>query len=185
MPLPRAIASACILLAGCAALDAPPPRDPVPAVALFAIHDPPERSAVTGIFTFYSWVAETRATVPTMLADALRSQLAERGIGVVEGSAAGTPRTVAEAQEEAGRAGFETPVLFVAIDKWEADDASYPAFVDVAVEATLLAPSGDILWTARRAAGPVATRGSTSLAAAYQRAAQQVAADLVGRWQAS
>jgi hypothetical protein len=92
---------------------------------------------------------------------------------------------VAEAQEETERAGLEAPVLIVAIGKWEADDASYPAFVDVAVEATLLAPSGHILWTAQRAAGPVATRGSTSLAAAYQRAAQQVAAELVGRWQAS
>jgi hypothetical protein len=181
----RATAFAFLLLAACVGLHPPPPRDPVPEVALLAIHDPPERSAVSGIFTFYSWVAETRAAVPAMLADALRGQLAQRGIGVVAGSAAGTPQTVAEARAAAGRAGLDAPALFVAIGKWEADDVSYPAFVDVAVEATLLAPSGDVLWTARRAAGPVATRGSTSLAAAYQRAAQQVAADLVGRWQAS
>jgi ABC-type uncharacterized transport system auxiliary subunit len=78
----------------------------------------------------------------------------------------------------------QSPVLFVQLDKWEAENVDAPQFVDVALDATLLAPSGKILWTTRRTAGPVATRNATDLTNAYQRAADAVARSLVDNWTA-
>lgn len=178
------VALALALIPACNAWrPAPPPPEPVAALALLPIYDPSNRSAVTGVFTFYSWIAETRTAVPGLLAAAVREELARRGISVVDVAEPAAPASLGEARALANQAAPTEPALFLSIGKWEAQNASFPEFVDVSIEATLLAsPSGRILWTARREAGPVATRGSTSLQDAYGRAAQQVAADLVGRW---
>ncbi|MGH7786361.1 MAG: hypothetical protein ACRERC_05805 [Candidatus Binatia bacterium] len=178
------------LLAGCAARRvAPPPADLVRRVALLPAYDPPDRSAVTRIFTFYSWVAETRQEAPAMLMQAVAAQLQARGIAVVDAdriaaaSGGRPPRDLAEARALIEHAGLEVPALYLSLEKYEASDHDFPAYVDVALDATLLAPgSGAILWTTRRVAGPVATRGTTSLPAAYQSAAATIAADLVGDW---
>lgn len=150
-------------------------------MALLPIADAPDRSAVTGVFTFYSWIAETRASVPDRLAAALRAALAARGITLI---AADLPpvTSVRQASEAVAAAHPSTPVLFLAIDKWEAENVDVPAYVNVGLDATLFAPSGKILWTTRRQAGTVATRNVTTLADAYQRAAESVARGLVENW---
>jgi hypothetical protein len=175
---------ALALLPACVTMRAAAPPRSVPAtVVLLPIYDPPERSAVGGIFTFYSWIAETRAAVPALLADALRAELARRGITLVDATDAAPPPDLDAARGHAGRTAPGAPVLYIVIGKWEANQAQFPNYVDVALAATLFDPSsGRTLWTAGREAGPVATLGSASLAAAYQRAAAQIAADLVGRW---
>jgi hypothetical protein len=179
-----ATALALALLPACVTMRAAPPPRTVPArIVLLPVYDPPERSAVSGIFTFYSWIAETRAGVPALLANALRTELARRGITLADGIDATAPPDLDAARALAGRTALDAPALFIAIGKWEADQAQFPEYVDVALAATLFDPSsGRTLWTAGREAGPVATLGSTSLVAAYQRAAAQVAADLVGHW---
>jgi len=154
-------------------------------VVLLPIADPPDRSAVQGVFTFYSWIAATRAAVPAQLDAALRARLTANGIAVraPRGAAAAGAATLAQATSSVLASDLDAPALFVEIDKWEAENTDFPAFVNVAVDATLIdARSGRILWTTRRTAGPVATRGATSLQAAYQRAADEVASWLVGRW---
>jgi hypothetical protein len=181
--LVRVMIAGVALVPACNAWRPAPPPEPIPTLALLPIHDPPNRSAVTGVFTFYSWIADTRAAVPTLVADAVREELARRGIRVVDVAAPVAPASLDEARTLDGQAALTGPALFLSIGKWEAQNVSFPEFVDVSIDATLLAsPSGTIMWTTRGAAGPVATRGSSGLLDAYRRAAQQVAADLVGRW---
>jgi hypothetical protein len=174
-----------LLIAACAGHRPPAPPDPLPAVVLLPIADPPNRSAVRGVFTFYSWIAETRAAVPAQLAESIRRELQARHIAALapSGETIIPAATLRQATAAVLASGLTAPALFVEIGKWEAENTDFPAFVDVALEATLVDPgSGRILWTTRHDAGPVATRGATSLAAAYQRAADEVAAWLVGRW---
>jgi hypothetical protein len=170
-------------LAACAAHRAPAPAPALDAVVLLPIADPPNRSAVTGVFTFYSWIADTRAAVPAELAAAVRTRLAARGIAVLEptGAAALPAASPAAAREAVRSSRLDAPALYIAIDKWEAQNTDFPAFVDIALHAELIEPdSGHCLWTFRRAAGPVATRAASGLAMAYQRAADTAAAWLVG-----
>jgi hypothetical protein len=135
---------------------------------------------VTGVFTFYSWIAETRAAVPAQLVAALRATLARRGIAATT-AALPPPASLAAAVDAA--AGLDAPALYVEIDKWEADNRTAPQYVDVALDATLLAPgSGKILWTSRHEATPIATRSAIDLAGAYRLAADAIAAWLVGGW---
>ncbi|MDX2170937.1 MAG: hypothetical protein SF182_27965 [Deltaproteobacteria bacterium] len=175
------------LCAGCASGRPPAPPDPLPAVVLLPIADPPNRSAVRGVFTFYSWIADTRAAVPSELDAALRRELRARRIAPLSpnGEALLPAMTLRQATAAVVASGLPAPALFVEIGKWEAENADFPSFVDVGLQATLLDPtSGRILWTTRHEPGPLATRGATGLADAYQRAAATVAAWLVGRWSA-
>lgn len=173
------------LLAACAGHRPPPPPAPLAAVVLLPIADPPDRSAVQGVFAFYSWIAATRAAVPDQLDAALRQTLAARGIAVAapRGESAIPAATLRAATEAVIASGLDAPALFVALDKWEAENTDFPAFVNVALSASLIAPDGRLLWTTRRDARPVATRGASGLAAAYARAAGEVATWLVGSWQ--
>ena len=145
-----------------------------------AIADPPDRSAVTGVFTFYSWIAEPARRCRQQLA-AVRARLAARGIAVLEPTgAAALPAASRDAARAAVRSSqLEGPALYIAIGKWEAQNTDFPAFVDVALDAELIAPdSGDTVWTTRDA-GPLATRGASSLAMAYRLAADAAAARLL------
>ncbi|MFN8644769.1 MAG: hypothetical protein U0802_25050 [Candidatus Binatia bacterium] len=162
---------------------APPP--PLVAVALLPIADQPERSAVTGIFTFYSWIADTRAAVPEALATAIRDALVARGITVVPARSAGAPTTVRQASDAVAAAHLDTPALFVVIDRWEAENVTAPQRVDVGLDATLFAPNGKILWTTRREAAQLSTLNATDLTSAYRKAAASAAAWLVADWTAA
>ena len=175
--------AAALLLAalGACAPHRPAPPPPLAAVALLPVADAPNRSAVTGVFTFYSWIAETRAAVPEQLAAALRAALTARGIAVVSADVA-PAASVRQASEAVAAAHLDAPALFVVIDKWEAENVTSPQFVDVGLDATLIAPSGKILWTTRREAGPVATLNAIDLRGAYGKAAEAVAEGLVGGW---
>lgn len=178
---PTGVAALLLAALGACAPHRPPPPPPLTAVALLPIAGAPDRSAVTGIFTFYSWIAATRAAVPEQLAAALRAALAARGIAVAPAGVAGAT-SLRQASDAVAAAHLPTPALFVVIDKWEAENVSAPQYVHVGLDATLIAPSGKILWTTRHEARPVATLNATDLASAYQKAADAVAAWLVGEW---
>lgn len=139
-----------------------------------------DRSAVTGIFTFYSWIAEPRAAVPAQFTDALRAALRRRGIAAPSAPAP-APGSLPDAIDAARR--LAAPALYVELAKWEAENRTVPQFVNVALEATLIAPhSGEILWTSGRLAGPFATRSAVDLASAYRLAAGAVAEWMVEEW---
>lgn len=184
--IPRRVVTALLaatLVASCAHhTHVGPPHAPITAVAVLPIYDPAERSAVSGVFTFHSWIADTRAAVPATLANAVRDALIAEGVAatVTSGTA---PKSVAEARETVTRDHLDTPALYISLGKWEASDADHPQYVEVALDASLIdAPNGRLLWTTRWQPAPVATRNATSLAAAYQAAARQVAGELVSGW---
>ncbi|HSQ00261.1 MAG TPA: hypothetical protein VL049_23825 [Candidatus Dormibacteraeota bacterium] len=169
-------------LAACAARR-PVPPPPLAAVTVLPVADVPERAATTGIFTFYSWIADLRAAVPDQLAAALRDHLATRGITALAAHGPAPP-TLPQAIQAVSAAHLENPALYVVLGKWEAENVTSPQYVDVSLDATLIAPSGKILWTSRRESGPVATLNAIDLASAYRMAIGDVAERLVGNWSA-
>jgi len=130
-----------------------------------------------------------RVTVPDVLASEARLQLARHGIDVVppdvvesatEGRAPGSPAVAAEL---ARHGALDAPVLYLDIRRWDPDAGTHPAFVIVALEASLVDPTtGDVIWEAHRPARPVATPGAVTLGVAYVDAAQKVAQELFASW---
>lgn len=167
------------LAAGCAVHRSPPP--PLAAVTVLPVADAPERAATTGIFTLYSWIAETRAAVPRQLAAAIRDRLAAHGIAAALAGGP-VPSTLHQAVQTVSAAHVDNPVLYVDLLKWEAENVTSPRFVNVALDATLIAPSGRILWTSRLESGPIATLNAIDLAGAYRMAIDTVAERLAGSW---
>ena len=172
-----ALIACCLLVAACAPRLPPPPAS-LAAVVVLPIADASDRSAVTGVFTFYSWIAEARDAVPSQLTTGLRETLDRRGIATRDGRPAdSTQAAIAQAER------LDAPVLYVVLYKWEAENRTSPQFVSVALEATLLAPgSGKTLWTTGRVAMPVSTLNAIDLTSAYRMATESVAEWLVGNW---
>jgi hypothetical protein len=179
------------LLTGCATVATPPPPSTVRSVAVLP---PSNRTAdgllVTGASFLEKYAFRTdRVTVADVLGAELRTRLERRGFAVVppdvvrvvtEGRTVGSP----EAAVEIARHGhLDDPVLFVAIDRWEPDAGTHPAFVIVGIEAALVDPgTGAVLWSVHRRASPIATPGTVTLATAYEIAAAAAAEDLVTSW---
>ena len=186
----RLLALIAILCLGCAA-PSPPPPSTVRSVAVLA---PSNRTGdgllVSGASLLEKYAFRTdRVTVADVLGAELRSELAHRGFAVVppdvvHAATGGRPAGTPEAAAEMARHGhLDAPVLMVAIDRWEPDAETHPAFVIVALDAALVeSSSGTVLWSSHRRASPVATPGTVTLGTAYEIAARKVAEELVGSW---
>jgi hypothetical protein len=187
------VAALAALLAACSPAAVAPPPSTVRTVAVL----PPSNRTGDGLLVTGSSFLEKyafatdRVTVGDVLAAELRATLAHRGFAIVrpelvQSATEGRPPGSPEAALEIARHGhLEDPVLFVAIDRWEPDAATHPAFVIVALDAALIDPqSGAVLWQAHRRASPIATAGSVTLATAYETAAEKAANELVGSWDA-
>jgi hypothetical protein len=171
---------------------APPPST----VRSVAVLPPANRTggdlvvAGTSLLEVYAFGTD-RTTVADVLAAELRAQLVRRGFTVVspdvvatatEHRPVGSPEAAAEI---ARRGGLSDPVLFVAIDRFEVDAGTHPAFIIVAADAALVEPAkGVVLWESHRRAGPIATPGTATLGAAYEIAARKLAEELVASWTA-
>ena len=178
------------LLAGCAGVRNMPP----PVVRRVAVWPPANRTSdalvVTGSSLLERYALRTeRVTVGDVLSVALREQLEQRGIAAaaadaVQAASDGhTATTAAAAAELAHRARLDDPTLFIAIDRWEPDNPSHPAFVIVALDATLIEPAtGKVLWHLHRSARPVATPGTVTSGSAHEIAARKVSAELLEGW---
>jgi len=181
------------LVAACAV---PAPPGPPTSVRTVAVLPPSNRTGdgllVSGTSLLEKYAFRTdRVTVPDVLGAQLRRELARRGLGVVPGDAVDAatggraPGSPEAAADVARHARLADPVLFVAIDRWEPDAPTHPAFVVVALDAALVDPtSGAVLWRTHRNASPVPTPGSVTLAVAYETAAEKVAAELLDGWPA-
>ena len=189
--IPRLTTLMAVLLAGCASVAPPPPPASVHSVAVF----PPTNRTGDGLLVAGASLLEKyafstdRVTVPDVLAAELRSALMHRGFSVVSpdvvhGATGGRTVMSPDAAAEIARQGhLEAPVLLVAIDRWEPDADTHPAFVIVALEATLVDPAtGAVLWSAHRRARPIATPATVALGTAYEIAAHKAAEELVGPW---
>ena len=150
-------------------------------MTVLPVADIPDRAATTGVFMLYSWIAATRAAVPEQLAAAIGAALDARSIAaaVARGPA---PPTLHEAIQVVSAARLENPALYITLGRWEAENVTSPQFVNVALDATLIAPSGKILWTSRMQSGPVATLNAIDLSDAYRMAINSVAQRLVSNW---
>jgi hypothetical protein len=188
---PRVTSLIAVLLAGCASVAPPPPPASVRSVAVF----PPANRTGDGLLVAGSSLLEKyalhtdRVTVPDVLAAELRAALSHRGFSVVSpdtvhAATGGRTVTSPDAAAEIARKGhLDAPLLVVAIERWEPDADTHPAFVIVALEATLVDPAtGAVLWSAHRRASPIATAGTVVLGTAYEIAAHQAAEELVGTW---
>lgn len=175
------------LLAGCAgdrAMTPPPLRS---LVLLPPANHTSDALVVAGSSLLERYAIRTeRVTVADVVAIALRDQFERNGMTVIPtDSAAGdkTPTTPEAAAEIAHRSHVDAPTLFVAIDRWEPDNPTHPAFVIVAVDATLIEPAtGRVLWHRHRAARPVVTPGAVTSGAAHEIAARAIAAELLDGW---
>ena len=179
------------LLAGCARMGNAPPPPTVRSVAVLPPRDQTGESlAVAGTSLLERYAVRTeRVTVADVLGIALREQLERRGIALAATDAlpaaadARTPTTAAAAAEIAHRAHIDDPALFVTIDRWEPDNPTHPAFVIVALDATLIDPAtGTVLWHLHRSARPIATPGTVTSGTAHEIAARQAAAELLTSW---
>jgi hypothetical protein len=175
------------LLLVVAACGRPAPEPPPAAIAhTVAVLPPANRTgdallvAGTSILEKYALHTE-RVTVPDVVASEARLQLARRGFSVVpadevERATGGhEPGSVDAAAAMAVRANLGGLALYVEIRRWEPDAPTHPAFVLVALTASLVDPASHrIVWSANRSTSPVATPGEVALGAAYVTAARKV-----------
>lgn len=161
----------------------PPPRDIVRTVAVLP---PANRTgasllvAGTSALEKYAFRTE-RVTVPDVVASEARLQLARRGFSVVpaeevERATGGhEPGSADAAADMAAHGNLGGLALYVEIRRWEPDAPTHPAFVLVALTATLIDPASHrVVWTASRSTSPVATPGEVAIGAAYVTAARKV-----------
>jgi hypothetical protein len=184
-------ASLTALVLSCTAPRIAPPPSSVRRVAVL----PPNNRTGDGLLVAGASLLERyalrteRVTVPDLLAAEIRLQLAGHGIDVVApeeveratgGRVPGSPDVAAQLARQ-GR--LDAPVLYLEIRRWDPDAGTHPAFVIVALEATLVDPgAGTILWQADMPSRPVATPGAVTLASAYVDATRKVAEELFASW---
>jgi hypothetical protein len=177
-----------LLAVGCTRPAATPPRDLPRRIAVL----PPNNRTgdpllVSGASLLEKYAMKTaRVGVPDVVASEARLQLARRGFEVVpeetvdaatEGRAPGSPEA---AVELAAHGKLDVPVLYLEIRRWEADAPTHPAYVIVGLTAHLVDPSTRrTVWSAERAAHPVATPGEVAIGPAYVTAARKAVEELL------
>ena len=179
-----------VLVLSCTAPQVGPPAS----VRRVAVLQPSNRTGdgllIAGASLLERYALKTeRVTVPDVLAAEARVQLVRRDIDVVppdvvenatSGRAPGSPAAAAELARE-GK--LDVPVLYLEIRRWDPDAGTHPAYVIVALDASLVDPAtGGVLWEMHRPARPVATPGAVTLGSAYIDAAQKVTEELFAPW---
>ncbi len=182
-------ALACVLfVAGCARPpSAPPPDLPRTVAVLPPANHTGDPLLVAGASFFERWALRSdRVTVPDVLAAEARVQLLRRGFAVVPADVVATatgdraPESAAAAAAVAARARLPGLALWIEVRRWEPDAPAHPAFVIVALAASLVDPaSGRVVWTNAPPPAPVATPGEVELGAAYVTAARKAVAALL------
>jgi hypothetical protein len=161
----------------------PPPAGMARTVAVLApVNRTGDPLLVAGTSLLEKYALRTdRVTVPDVVASEARLQLARRGFSVVAAdeveSATGgrAPGSAQAAADIAARAKLGGLALYIEIRRWEPDAPTHPAFVLVALIASLVEPgSGRVVWTANRSTSPVATPGEVAIGPAYVTAARKV-----------
>jgi hypothetical protein len=117
-------------------------------------------------------------TAADLLADALRTALAERGFAarLARPSPSGVPLVHTEdagrflAPEEADAA-----ALYTRLRVWETTSRSHLLYVDVALDAWLVTRAGVTIWTARLPATPIDGGGASTVSLGYPEVARRVA----------
>jgi hypothetical protein len=174
-------------LAGCAAMQPPPPAHLGRAIAVLPPNNrtgDPLLVAGAGLIDRYIRHADV-VSVPDMLLSEARFQLQQNGFDVpsrqsVEGVLKGRiPTSPASAAELASQGGPGL-ALYLEIRRWEADAPTHTAFVIVGLAATLVDPAtGTVVWNQERRSAPVPTPGEITVQAAYVTAARKVIKEML------
>lgn len=133
------------------------------------------------IASFLGYPTRPRITAADLLTDALAGELAARGFRVAAppGPPPGeTEAPIGSAQEAARRlasAKLDADGLYVRLRRWSPASASHLLYVDVMLDATLVAPDGRVLWTAELPATPIDGGGASSVSLGYPEVARRVA----------
>lgn len=120
----------------------------------------------------------SRLTAPDILTAELRRELAARGFTVLVREE--NVRSAAEAAQVVAAAGIDAPALLVRLWTWDASAPSHVLFVDVRLDATLVAPDGRVLWQATFPSRPVDGGGASSVTLAYPAVARRVVGATLG-----
>ena len=130
---------------------------------------------------FFGYATRRRVTAADLLTDELAHALVARGFRVLPFPAAPSVTIeppVASAPDAARRladAGINAGGLYVRLRRWNPAAASHLLYVDVMLDATLVAPDGRALWTAELPATPIDGGGASSVALGYPEVARRVA----------
>lgn len=173
-----------IALAACTRLAATPSPREVETIAVFPVDNRTggelfaDAPPLTDIF---GHVPRGRITAADILTDELRQRLAARGFRVVAPEALRAMAGSAAVRSTEQAAGLlaenrtDADGLFVRLWKWDAIAPSHLVYVDVKLDATLVAPDGRVLWTAELPATPIDGGAASSAALGYPEVARRVA----------
>lgn len=186
--LPRIVVLLLPLLgfAACTRLIASPAPADVDTIAVFPVDNRTGSELYADappIAGFFGYPTRARVTAADILTDEFARALAARGFRVVappvgpdgESASAGS---AAEAARRLTDARIDAEGLYVRLRRWNPSSASHLLYVDVMLDATLVAPDGRIVWTAELPASPIDGSGASSVALGYPEVARRVV-DLV------
>jgi hypothetical protein len=131
-----------------------------------------------------------RATVTDLLTAEARAHLERRGFRVAPPHAAGgagpAPRDASDAARIAAAAGWDGPVLYIEVKRWEPDVHSRPSYVTAALDLVLVdADGGAVLWEAHWPARAVPAGSTGTVALGYPLAARRLIADMTAELETS
>ena len=176
---------AAVLLGGCTRLVTSPAPPELRTIVVLPVDnrtgspldaEPPALVGLLGRET-----ARPPITAADLLTLALRAALEQRGFAATIASSAPGPSPAASPDDAARRAAADAPdaaALHTQLRVWESTSRSHLLYVDVALDATLVAPDGRTLWTAHLPATPIDGGGASSVSLGYPEVARRVA-DLV------
>lgn len=177
---------ALTVLAGCGRVVASPSPTGVATIAVFPVDNRTgsdlyaDAPPLVGILR--DGPEAHRTTAADILTVELQRQLTERGFVVVtpalprDGAEAAPVRNIEQAAQRLSASDIDAAALYVRLWIWDAAAHSHVLFVDVKLDATLVARDGSVLWQARFPAQPVDAGGASSVTLAYPAAARRVAA---------
>lgn len=130
---------------------------------------------------FFGYPDRARVTAADILTDALARELVDRGFRVIapppapQNSVPRAPASVRDVAEHLASAKVDADGLYVRLGRWNPASASHLLYVDVMLDATLVAPDGRVLWTAELPSSPIDGGGASSVALGYPEVARRVA----------
>lgn len=170
-------------LTACTRLVASPSPPDVDTIAVFPVDNRTGRDLFADappIAGFFGYPTRPRVTAADILTDEFARGLAARGFRVIApppspgGEPAAPVGSAGEAARRLADAKLAADGLYVRLRIWNPTSASHLIYVDVMLDATLVAPDGRVLWTAELPATPIDGGGASTVALGYPEVARRV-----------
>ena len=177
------VLSLLLPLASCTRLVASPTPPDVDTIAVFPVDNRTGRDLFADappIAGWFGYPTRPRVTAADILTEEFARELAARGFRVIApppgpgGEPAPPVGSAAEAARRLADAKLDADGLYVRLRSWNPTSASHLIYVDVMLDATLVAPDGRVLWTAELPATPIDGGGASTVALGYPEVARRV-----------